>query len=214
MSHPPILYSFRRCPYAIRARLAVKASGVQVVLREVKLADKPPSLFEYSAKATVPVLVLPDKTVIDESRDVMRWALAQHDPASWLPKDEKETEQVNSLIDWNDGAFKQHLDRYKYADRYPEHPMTYYRQQAEEFIAELETRLKHSRYLGGDCFSLADAAIFPFIRQFAHVDKHWFDQTEYSHLQAWLETLLKWPLFLSVMDKYAPWRAGDDPTVF
>ena len=214
MPQLPILYSFRRCPYAIRARLAIRASGQQIALREVKLAAKPQALLACSAKATVPVLVLPDGTVIDESRDIMNWALGQHDPENWLPSDQTLLKQINALIDMNDGEFKHHLDHYKYADRFPEHPMTFYRQQAESFIAELEARLKMTLFLCGDECSLADMAIFPFIRQFAHVDKAWFDQTDYSQLQAWLDSFLKSSLFLGVMDKYQPWQPGDDAVIF
>jgi len=214
MPNLPVLYSFRRCPYAIRARLAIKISGMQVELREVKLSDKPKSLLAYSAKGTVPVLILPDRTVIDESREIMSWALLQHDPEHWLPNKKKEMMQINSLIDMNDAEFKQHLDHYKYADRFPEHPMTFYRQQAEGFISELEARLKRDRFLCSDKLSLADMAIFPFIRQFAHVDKIWFFQSEYSHLQAWLDGLLNTQIFLSVMGKYEPWQVGDELIVF
>ena len=210
----PILYSFCRCPYAIRARLALRVSGKQVELREVKLANKPAALLAISAKATVPVLVLPDGTVIDESREIMAWALGQHDPKNWLPQDQQLMLQINALIDMNDGEFKQHLDHYKYADRFPEHAMTFYRRQAEGFISELESRLKTADFLSADNCTLADMAIFPFVRQFAHVDKAWFDQTGYSHLQAWLQNLLTSPLFLSVMSKYQPWQPGDDLILF
>ncbi len=189
-------------------------SGMQVELREVKLSDKPKSLLAYSAKGTVPVLILPDGTVIDESREIMNWALLQHDPEHWLPNNQKEMMQINSLIDTNDAEFKPHLDHYKYADRFPEQSMTFYRQQAEGFISELESRLKRDRFLCSYKPSLADMAIFPFIRQFAHVDKTWFFQSEYSHLQAWLDGLLKTPMFLSVMGKYEPWQAGDELIVF
>lgn len=214
MLQPPILYSFRRCPYAIRARLAIRVSGQQVELREVKLVDKPVSLLGYSAKATVPVLVLPDGTVIDESREIMHWALSQHDPYNWLPQDQTQRMEINALIDRNDAEFKQHIDHYKYAVRFPEQPMTVYRQQAEGFISELEVLLTTRRFLSGDGCSLADMAILPFVRQFAHVDKAWFDQTAYSHLQAWLDDFLNSALFLSLMDKYQPWQPGDAALIF
>ena len=214
MPQLPILYSFRRCPYAIRARLAIKMSGKQLELREVALANKPLALLTCSAKATVPVLVLPDDEVIDESREIMVWALSQHDPESWLPQNQMQLMKINDLIDGNDNGFKQHLDHYKYADRHPEQPMTFYRQQAEGFISELETKLTTSRFLCGDTCSMADMAIFPFIRQFAHVDKTWFYQTEFSHLQVWLDSLINSPLFISVMVKYQPWQPGDDSIFF
>ena len=206
----PILYSFRRCPYAIRARMAIKVSRLQVELREVTLTDKPQSLLDYSAKATVPVLILPDGAVIDESVDIMNWALSLHDPKKWLANNQDIKQQFDSLIDSNDGKFKLHLDHYKYADRFPEQPMHFYRDQAEDFITELDERLNHNEFLCGESLSFADVAIFPFIRQFYFVDKEWFEQSDYSHLQAWLEYLLQDPLFLSIMDKYKPWQPDDE----
>jgi glutathione S-transferase len=214
MTQLPVLYSFRRCPYAIRARLAIKASGQQVALREVKLANKPQALLACSAKGTVPVVVLVDGTVIDESRDILNWVLNQNDPEHWLPRDESQRIKMTALIDQNDGEFKQHLDHYKYADRFPEKPMTVYRAEAEDFIAELEALLKTNDFLCGDTCTMADIAIFPFVRQFAHVDKAWFDQTAYTHVQRWLDRFLDSALFLSVMDKYQPWEAGDDVIIF
>lgn len=129
----PILYSFRRCPYAIRARLAIKVSSINIELREVQLSNKPKELLECSPKGTVPVLQLPDGAVIDESYDIMLWALKQHDPQKWLPKNLDDLLEMDRLINFNDGEFKQHLDHYKYADRFPQQSMDNYRQQAELF---------------------------------------------------------------------------------
>lgn len=204
----PILYSFRRCPYAIRARMALHYAGVQVEMREVLLKDKPPSMLAASSKGTVPVLIFPDGQVLDESYDVMRWALEQSDPEHWWV-DELETE-VEQLIQWNDGEFKGHLDHYKYFERYssgksPEHPVEYYRSQAEEFLVALEQRLSIEKYLLGKTISVADVAIFPFIRQFAFADKHWFDLSPYSNLQSWLTNFLDSDLFVSVMTKHPVW---------
>ena len=213
MSHP-VLYSFRRCPYAIRARLALRVSAVQVVLREVVLADKPESLRSYSTKATVPVLVVDDLEVIDESLDIMMWALQQHDPQGWLLTDDKLIAESKRLITTNDIEFKPWLDRYKYADRFPEYPMTYYRDQAEVFLSRLEELLARAPFLLGEASTLADMAIFPFIRQLANTDKQWFENSSYPCLQAWLETLLQLPLFTSVMDKYPQWKAGDPDMIF
>lgn len=204
----PILYSFRRCPYAIRARMAIRYAGLNVQLREVVLRNKPTSMLEYSAKGTVPVLVLNGKDVIDESRDVMGWALAQSDPEHWL------SDQNTALIDENDFVFKKHLDRYKYAVRFPEQPMSFYRSQAEEFLIKLEGFLEENKFLCSDQVSFTDVAIFPFIRQFAFVDKDWFDQTSYSKLQNWLVYFLESDLFLQVMKKYPAWQEGDDIVVF
>lgn len=206
-SQLPILYSFRRCPYAMRARFAITISEVQVETREVVLSNKPKELLDCSAKATVPVLQLPDKTVIDESRDIMLWALKQQDPQNWLSFNTIDTQKINRLIDFNDNEFKQHLDHYKYASRFPEKNMETYRQQGEVFLQLLEKKLNKTNYLISDTVSLADMAILPFIRQFAYVDKEWFDQTEYKKLQGWLTHLLNTPLFWKIMKKQAAWKS-------
>jgi glutathione S-transferase len=194
----PILYSFRRCPYAIRARLAIAYAEIPIEIREVHLKHKPEQMLAISPKGTVPVLQLPDGKVIDESLDIMDWALAQHDPEHWLDTGE-DTER---LIQWNDGDFKYYLDRYKYADRYPEFPESYYRNQAEVFLVELENKLSQNAYLGGSHFSRVDAAIFPFIRQFATVDNLWFQALGFRQLIIWLDALLASELFLTVMSKH------------
>ena len=211
----PVLYSFRRCPYAMRARMVLKYSGIAVHLREVVLRDKPWALLECSAKGTVPVLVLPDGTVIDESRDIMQWALAINDPEQWLAGENTELcSLIQQLLDTNDGEFKNNLDRYKYADRYPEQTAGYYRTQGEQFLAILEHRLNSHQFLIGDKVSLADIGIFPFIRQFANVDSDWFEQSPYPQLQAWLAYFMHAELFISVMEKYPPWMGNSEPVVF
>lgn len=207
----PLLYSFRRCPYAIRARLAIHYAQCRVVLREVLLRSKPPELVRASAKGTVPVLLLPDRRVIDESLDIMRWALDQHDPDHWLRQDPAQTE---ALIATNDGPFKQALDRYKYADRFPQRAPADYRADCEVFLCALEHRLARRAFLVSDTLSLADAAILPFIRQFAGVDPHWFAQAPYPQLRRWLNEFLGAPLFTQVMDKYPVWQAGHQPIFF
>ena len=207
----PILYSFRRCPYAMRARMAVAISNQQCELREVKLRDKPTAMLEASQKGTVPVLQLPDGMVIDESIDVMRWALGANDPQDWLRAD---TEAATALIDENDGPFKHHLDRYKYATRYEDANPEAHRSAGEEFLKKLNARLQRADYLFGDAPSLADIAIFPFIRQFRIADPDWFDEAPYPHLQDWLARCLGSSLFQSVMTKYAPWAPGDELTLF
>jgi glutathione S-transferase len=198
----PILYSFRRCPYAIRARLAIAYAGIPVEIREIQLKQKPEQLLAISPKGTVPVLQLPDGNIIEESLDIMHWALTQHDPDNWLDSGE----DSESLIQWNDGEFKYYLDRYKYADRYPEYPESYYRSQAEIFLAELENKLSQNHYLGGSHFSKLDAAIFPFMRQFAAVDNLWFISSDYQYLNNWLNELLASVLFVSVMAKHPVWK--------
>nr|WP_087148141.1 glutathione S-transferase [Crenothrix polyspora] len=198
----PVLYSFRRCPYAMRVRLAIAYAGIAVEIREIQLKQKPMQMLALSPKGTVPVLQLPDGTVFEESLDIMRWALAQNDPDNWLAFD---TESEN-LIQWNDGDFKYYLDRYKYADRYPEFSERYYRHQAEIFLVELEGRLIHNPYLGGSRCCLLDVAIFPFIRQFAAVDSAWFAASDYQHLNNWLNGFLASDLFVSVMAKHPVWN--------
>lgn len=211
---PPILYSFRRCPYAIRARLAIKVSQIQVELREVVLAEKPKAMLAESPKGTVPVLVLSDDTVIDESKDIMFWALNQNDPDKWLSQHQEKINEIDALITLNDNDFKRYLDHYKYADRFPEQPMEYYREQGEVFLQQLETRLSKNPFLLGDSLSMADMAIVPFIRQFAFVDKPWFDRSPYRQLQDWLENILASDLFNKVMIKQSQWKEGDDIRYF
>lgn len=202
----PILYSFRRCPYAIRARMAIYYASITVELREVSLANKPEQMLSLSPKGTVPVLQLRDK-VLDESLDVMHWALQQSDPESWLKPEL--TSQTDQLIASNDQDFKGWLDKYKYWERFPDQSQTYYRSRAEEFIALLEGMLSEYRFLFGYQRSLADIAIFPFIRQFAFVDKDWFDSAPYPNLQKWLEEFLCSDLFLHSMCKQPFWQEGD-----
>ncbi|MES2353260.1 MAG: glutathione S-transferase [Pseudomonadota bacterium] len=197
----PILYTFRRCPYAIRARLAIKVSGVDIEMREVDLRNKPQQMLACSPKGTVPVLQLADGTVIDQSLDIMQWALAIHDPHAWMGGSSELSAEALSLIHQNDGIFKHDLDRYKYAERFPEYPAAYYRETAEVFLYALNTRLDKRAYLMSDQLSFTDMAIFPFIRQFAHVDKEWFYAAEYKNVIKWLEELLHSALFISVMQK-------------
>jgi glutathione S-transferase len=210
----PVLYSFRRCPYAMRARMALSYSDITVELREVVLREMPQELLDCSPKGTVPVLVLPDGRVIDESRDIMAWALARHDPHHWLPQDAGQQRVTRQLLDANDGPFKQDLDHYKYAVRYPEHPPAYYRAGGERFLGELEHRLGVQDWLTGHAMQIADVAVFPFVRQFANVDRDWFDRAPYPCLQAWLERLVASKLFTGCMRKYPQWQAGDAVTLF
>ncbi len=212
LSEPlPVLYSFRRCPYAIRARLALAVTDKQVQLREIKLADKPKALLHASPKGTVPVLVLSNDHILDESRDIMYWALSQLPPEHpWRATPSLE----DTLLEHNDGEFKHWLDRYKYADRHPEHGAPYYRSQAATFLASLERRLTEAPWLAGQHCGALDAAIVPFIRQFAAVDQHWFEQTPYPAVKGWLQHWLKSPLFLGVMAKRLPWKPNDEPLIW
>ncbi|MBK5407807.1 glutathione S-transferase [Pseudomonas sp. TH34] len=192
-----VLYSFRRCPYAMRARMALRYSGVAVHIIEVSLKAKPAEMLALSPKGTVPVLSV-DGRVIDESLAIMRWALAQNDPEGWLLEDDGATQ---ALIEENDQGFKYQLDRYKYAERYPEQPMEHYRAEGEVFLSKLEGLLAQREYLLAGHLSLADVALAPFVRQFAHVDREWFGRAPYPRLQNWLQRFLESPLFIAVMAK-------------
>jgi len=193
------LYSFRRCPYAMRARMAVRYCAVAVNIVEVSLKAKPAEMLALSGKGTVPVLNA-DGRVIDESLDIMRWALAQHDPQDWLRKDDPAAQSlIAALIEENDQVFKVHLNHYKYAERYPERSMADYRADGEVFLRKLDDRLEGGAYLLGDQPSLADVALMPFVRQFAHVDREWFGQAPYPRLQGWLQRFLESALFTAVM---------------
>lgn len=208
MNHLPLLYSFRRCPYAMRARLGLVFAGLQVELREIILKDKPAQMLAISPKGTVPVLQLLDGRVIEESREIMLWALEQNDPQALLDTDV--LHQANALIDMNDNEFKHWLDRYKYADRHPEMTLEEYRQRGEVFLQRLEALLTTNAYLLGDKITIADVGIMPFVRQFAHVDRDVFYRLAYPNLQRWLQHWLEQPIFLQVMQKYQLWQVGDD----
>jgi glutathione S-transferase len=193
--------------------MAIWVSGQCVRLREVVLREKPPSLLTYSPKGTVPVLVLPDGTVIDESLDVMRWMLAQADPENWLRDPELHGEMAQWVAD-NDGGFKFHVDRYKYATRYDGVDAAEHRKEAEGFLARLEEKLGDQEWLFGGTPSYVDIAIGPFIRQFANTDRAWFNATPYARLQAWLTRFLALPSFADVMAKYPTWREGEPGVCF
>lgn len=202
----PILYSFRRCPYAIRARLAVASAGIEVELREVVLRDKPDAFLQASPSATVPCLVTANG-VIDESLEVMTWALALNDPEKWL-------EMPDAGFEWiarADGPFKEALDHTKYARRYPDEDPIFQRDLASDFLTDLDRQIEN--WIFGRP-TLADFAILPFVRQFAFIDKVWFDAQPWPKLQNWLEQFLASGRFDDVMLKYEPWRDGDRPVRF
>ena len=199
----------------MRARLAIYYSGLSVELREVILRDKPPSMLEYSPKGTVPVLVLSDNQIIDQSIDIAYWALRTQDPQQLLPESaSSRSREMDQLINENDFEFKPWLDRYKYADRYPENPDSYYREQGQQFLFKLDQQLDSSTFLFGDKISIADIAIAPFIRQFANVDKGWFDQSPYPKLQEWLADIIASDAFHTIFNKYDRWKAEHKPIFF
>ena len=202
----PSLYSDRRCPYAMRARMALRYSGIAVEIREIALKDKPEHMLRLSPKGTVPVLALTEGQVIDQSLDIVHWALQRNDPENWrLIGAEAAQQEATALIDENDGSFKSALDRYKYAVRFPEQPMHVYRAEGERFLQRLEQRLQRQSHLCASQRSLADIAIFPFIRQFSMVDIAWFEQIGYTALRAWLQGLTGSQLFAGIMEKHPLW---------
>jgi glutathione S-transferase len=212
----PVLYSFRRCPYAMRARLALAVSGQAHEHREVVLRAKPAAMLAASPKGTVPVLVLPDGQVLDESLDIMRWTLNRNDPASWLAPPGAPSDGMSALITANDGQFKHHLDRYKYPNRYPEESAgdeagfaLSHRNIAALWLAQLDAQL-HQGWLFGAQASLADMAILPFVRQFAHTNADWFSAQPWPRLQSWLAAFEASALYKGVMQKHPPWQSTSD----
>ena len=199
-----ILYSYRRCPYAMRARMALAYSGLVVEIREISLREKPTSLLAISLKGTVPVLQS-DDLVIEQSYDIMKWALKQSDPDQWLSAQTEPT--IDQWVEKNDGPFKKLLDQYKYPDRYPDISLEETLSQARSlFLGPINEQLKTSPYLLGSRISLADIAIFPFVRQFAMVDQEWIDQSDLHFLKQWLNERLESSLFVGVMQKYPTWH--------
>ncbi|MEP2471632.1 glutathione S-transferase [Roseobacter sp.] len=209
MAHLPILWTFRRCPYAIRARLAVACAGLTVEVREILLRDKPPAFLQTSTSGTVPALRL-DHHVIDESLDIMIWALEQNDPLHLL----RMPDAGWRLIEANDGPFKTALDHTKYNARYPHLDRTAERSAAADHLLRLEVRLAGHLWLFGDHPTLADYAVLPFVRQFAFVDRVWFDAQPWPGVIAWLDRFLGSDPFAQVMHKYVPWADGDAPVLF
>jgi glutathione S-transferase len=210
----PVLYSFRRCPYAMRARLALAASGTVCELREVVLARKPPALLQVSPKGTVPVLVLPDGAVLEQSLDIMLWALRRNDPQQWLPTSAPEMDRAMALIAQIDGDFKANLDRYKYPNRYALSDGLAHRVLGAQFLQLLDTRLETDGFLHGTHWGLADAAIAPFVRQFAHTDPAWFASQPWAALQRWLAAFEASTAYRGVMDKLPAWADGQPPRLF
>ena len=205
----PILYSFRRCPYAMRARLAIASAGITVELREILLRDKAPEFLTASPKGTVPVLQ--GDAIIEESLDVMHWALAQNDPEGLLVN---MTDEHVKLIAECDGPFKTALDQTKYAVRYPDLNPMEARATAAAFIEKLDTLIGPNNWLFGKQPTLPDLAILPFVRQFAHTDLDWWNGQSFPNAQRWLAAFKASGRFAGIMAKYTPWKAGDDVILF
>jgi len=211
----PILYSFRRCPYAMRARFAIAVSGQACELREVLLRDKPAELRLASPKATVPVLIDTDGTVIDQSLAIMVWALRRNDPLHWLASGQRgSSEDARALIGDCDGPFKQQLDRYKYPTRFDGADAATHRTEGALFLARLDALLAGENYLFAKAPTLADMAIAPFVRQFAQVDPAWFAAQPWGAVQRWLEALTTSALWLRATEKYPAWKSGERGVVF
>ena len=199
----PTLYSYRRCPYAMRARMALKYAGIQVEHREIELRNKPQSMLQLSPKGTVPVLRM-DDLVIDQSLDILHWALQQSDPYGWKDVDES---VANSWIEKNDGPFKTLLDQYKYPNRFPElDPEAVLDEALQVMLNPMEQVLQNFQYLMGNRLSWVDVAIFPFIRQFSMVDLKKFEQLPIPAVKKWLNQQLESELFDSVMQKHPTWK--------
>lgn len=202
-----ILYSFRRCPYAMRARLALRVSGVAYEHREVALKSKPVPMLDASPKGTVPVLCLPLGQVLEQSLDIMQWALQQHDPEAWLPATPEARVWTEQAIALNDGEFKAHLDRYKYPQRFGLHDGLTHRTQGAAVLMRWQQVLQQQAFLAGNRWGLADACLAPFVRQFARTDRAWFDAQPWPQLAAWLTAFENSEAFVAVMHKHPLWGA-------
>lgn len=210
MSNTPILYSFRRCPYCMRAHMALKYSRQKIILREVELNDLPKEALAVSPHATVPSLVISEDKFMDESWDIVKWAAQKNDPDNWLGENNEYMQDAEMLVETNDYSFKEDLDHYKYADRYPDHSMEHYRQRCEEFLEELNDMLGKNDFLLAERITIADIAVFPFVRQFAMVDKDWFDQAPYPGVQRWLDNMLRSEWFCDAFKKHEIWKPGSE----
>lgn len=218
MNTNPVLYSFRRCPYAMRARLALFACEQVVELREIILRDKPPSMLEASPKGTVPVMIDIDQTILEESLDIISWSLknakADSEASHWKIHLKTNQNAVDALIADNDGWFKEALDAYKYPEKFPEFDRAEARQKGSKYIQNLNSMLESHTHLFGNEFTMADAAILPFVRQFAHVDQEWFYAQDWENVITWLDNFKQSERFAAIMPKFKQWRVGDDPVWF
>jgi glutathione S-transferase len=211
----PILYSLRNCPYAMRARIAIFKAKQSILLRDIVLSNKPEEMLTASPKATVPVLVLPNGTVLEESFDVMLWALNETDPDNLLHSENEEAlPEMLKLIETFDQEFKTCLEQYKCAKRYRENNISECREVCEQFIRQLEHRLSSHAFIMSDKESLADIALLPFIRQFARVERQWYLQSPYPNVRQWLNHYLQSPMFTKVMAKYPLWTDNHKDVLF
>ena len=210
MLNTPILYSFNQCPFCMRAHMALKYAQQKVILREVELSNLPPEALAVSAHATVPSLVISDDEYLDESWDIVKWAVQRHDPENWLGEDNEYLQEAEMLVEINDHSFKADLEHYKNADSHPEHPMEYYRQRGEEFLEELNEMLEDNTFLLAPRITIADIAVFSTVYKFAMVDKDWFDETPYPELHRWLSALQKTEWFKEAIKPHKIWQSGSE----
>lgn len=211
----PILYSLRNCPYAMRARIAIFKAKQTVLLRDVVLSNKPKEMIAESPKGTVPVLVLTNKMVLEESLEIMLWALNETDPNDLLHKnDPTAVEQMLEIIQLFDDEFKESLEQYKCAKRYKENNIEQCREKCEQYLQQLEQRLANTQYLMSNKESLVDIALVPFIRQFARVERQWYLQSPYPNVRQWLNNYLQSPMFTKVMAKYPLWLDNHEVVLF
>ena len=207
----PILYSFRRCPYAMRARLALQSSGIIVEIREIKLQNKPEEFLQSSQKGTVPVLILNSEKVLDESIDIIQWALNTNDPKNWLAEGQLNQIEIDKILITLECDFKKNLDRYKYPNRYDSNNKDFHRDKNLKFLNYLNDLLKKNNALNCPHLSMLDYAILPFIRQFRNVDELWFDALDLIFLKKWLFQFIDSNEFSSIMKKYNLWDPNQTP---
>ena len=207
----PILYTFRRCPYAMRARFAIRSSKIMVEVREIKLKEKPSEFLKSSPKGTVPVLITKSGEVLEESLDIINWALNINDPHKWLADGKLEKKEITNLLDDFEMKFKINLDKYKYPNRFSGVDQYLYRDKNLCFLEKLNSYLKKNKSLNSEHLTLIDYAIFPFVRQFRNVDKDWFDKLNFSLLNSWINQIIDSEDFSSIMEKFKKWEPNDVP---
>ena len=208
----PILYTFRRCPYAMRARFAIRSSQIIVEVREIKLQEKPSEFLKLSPKGTVPVLITNSGEVLEESLDIINWALNKNDPDKWLAKGKLESHKIAKLLDDLENKFKPNLDKYKYPNRFSGVDQFLYRDKNLCFLEKLNFYLKKNTSLNCEHLTLLDYAIFPFIRQFRNVDQEWFNKLNFGFLNNWINQIIDSEDFSSIMKKFKKWEPNDVPT--
>ena len=209
----PILYTFRRCPYAMRARFVLRHSHKKIELREIKLQKKPKDFLNTSPKGTVPVLALSKKEVLDQSLDIMMWCLQSSDNSKI---NDLKNNLPNNLLDQIkdlDNEFKTNLDKYKYPNRFKDNDKNLSRDNNLKFLKKLNENLKNSIFLNSNKIGLLDYAIFPFIRQFRNVDIEWFENLNLSFLNSWYLSIVESKAFFDIMKKYKVWDAEDKPII-